>query len=628
MYRVLLVDDEESVLKVLKTSIDWLALGVDTPVTAADGVQALEAMERSPFHLLIADIKMPRMGGLELIRRVRQLYPETRCILLTAYSEFDYAKEAIRLGVENYLLKPVQKEELESTVQNAMANLYSHRGNGGNLLYENILHRWLAGAISGEELSERAGVLGLNLFLPQYCAVGILKRRQDSSTALFRSACLEQLGRQYEVYHCWNERGIFVLILGGRLLGRMELEHQLRALAGQLDAAVHALVAVGSAVTDPQALHLSYSMVCDMAELADPAQPDVILSLQADTHSLDADSLIEDLRSFCYGAPGAKDSHALASQLYWSVPYKDAASCLQHLLYAYLRVKSGEFPGSENVQEQLPEHFMSRLSAASGEEAAHLLAVALDWMRAGSINQMAADLQQMIARVYDYELRRKEAELQELQAKFNPHFLYNTLEIFRARCYENGDEETAELIAQTAANFRGLIGSRNFIPMQEELSASKRYIALGRARHDDGVEVQYDIDTGVLQYGIIRNVFQPLIENYFEHGYDSGNAEENFIHIRGRLAADGLILFEVEDNGYGMDPARMAQMNERLQAPIRTEQESYGLKNLHQRLRLFYGEPCGLTLCPRAEGRGLRIEVRVRQMKCEDAAQPSAPPAP
>ena len=247
---------------------------------------------------------------------------------------------------------------------------------------------------------------------------------------------------------------------------------------------------------------------------------------------------------------------------------------------------------------------------------------------AGSINQMAADLQKMIARVYDYELRRKEAELQELQAKFNPHFLYNTLEIFRARCYENGDEETAELIAQTAANFRGLIGSRNFIPMQEELSASKRYIALGRARHDDGVEVQYDIDTEVLQYGIIRNVFQPLIENYFEHGYDSGNAEENFIHIRGRLAADGLILFEVEDNGYGMDPARMAQMNERLQAPIRTEQESYGLKNLHQRLRLFYGEPCGLTLCPRAEGRGLRIEVRVRQMKCEDAAQPSAPPAP
>lgn len=237
---------------------------------------------------------------------------------------------------------------------------------------------------------------------------------------------------------------------------------------------------------------------------------------------------------------------------------------------------------------------------------------------AGSINQMAADLQQMIERVYDYELRRKEAELQELQAKFNPHFLYNTLEIFRARCYEHGDEETADLIAQTAANFRSLIGSRNFVPMQEELNASKRYLTLGRARHDDEVEVEYDIDTEVLQFGIIRNVFQPLIENYFEHGYDSEN-EENFIRIRGRLTGDGLILFEVEDNGQGMTAEEIERLNERLQAPIRTEQESYGLKNLHQRLRLFYGEPCGLVLCPRAGG-GLKIEVRVRQMKVEAAA--------
>lgn len=134
MYQVLLVDDEESVLKVLKTSIDWQAMGVETPMTAADGVQALEMMERTSFHLLITDIKMPRMGGLELIRRVRCLYPETRCILLTAYSEFDYAKEAIQLGVENYLLKPVQKEELENTVQSTMANLSGHPrafGRGG-----------------------------------------------------------------------------------------------------------------------------------------------------------------------------------------------------------------------------------------------------------------------------------------------------------------------------------------------------------------------------------------------------------------------------------------------------------------------------------------------------------------
>ena len=378
MYRVLLVDDEESVLKVLKTSIDWLALGVEAPVTASDGAQALEVMERAPFHLLITDIKMPRMGGLELIRRVRQLYPETRCILLTAYSEFDYAKEAIRLGVEAGV-----DLQLYDFPHDVWQGSLLHLVESGKLDEDqNILSRWLNGAISGEELSERAGVLGFNLFLPQYCAVGILKRSAACTSALFRSACLEQLARRYEVYHCWNDKGMFVLILGGRSLDRMELEEQLRVLARQQNAESQVLAAVGSVVTDPQALHLSYSLVCDVAELADPAQPDVVLSMQTDTRSMDADSLIEELRVFCYGAAQAKDSHAIAAQLYWSVPYKDAADCLHHLIYAYLRMWMGEFPDSTPPQEQLQARFAPRVQTAAGEEAVHLLAGALDWMRA------------------------------------------------------------------------------------------------------------------------------------------------------------------------------------------------------------------------------------------------------
>ena len=382
MYRVLLVDDEESVLKVLKTSIDWQALGVELPVTAADGIQALEMMEKEAFHLLITDIKMPRMGGLELIRRVRCLYPDIRCILLTAYSEFDYAKEAIRLGVENYLLKPVQKEELESTVQNAMTNLYRHRSTGENMLYDNILHRWLTGTISAEELCERAGVLGLNLYLPQYCVVGIAKRCKDSTSNLFRSTCLDHLNQSCEVYHCWNDKGLFILILGGRGLMRSGLEKELRILAQQQGAEDQVMAAIGGVVNDPQALHLSYSLVCDMMELADPNQTDVVLNLHADTHSADADQLIEDLRLFCYRELGGKDSHVIAAQLYWSVPYKDADECLHHMIYAYLRVLMSEFPEQENSQEQLYKRFGARSRETAGDEAVQLLGGAVEWMRA------------------------------------------------------------------------------------------------------------------------------------------------------------------------------------------------------------------------------------------------------
>ena len=105
MYTILLADDEESVLEVLRTGIGWQELGVGTLLSAMDGITALEQFERYRIDLLIADIRMPRMDGMELIRRVQTLSPDTHCILLTAYGESKYAQAAIRLGVEKDVYK-------------------------------------------------------------------------------------------------------------------------------------------------------------------------------------------------------------------------------------------------------------------------------------------------------------------------------------------------------------------------------------------------------------------------------------------------------------------------------------------------------------------------------------------
>lgn len=236
---------------------------------------------------------------------------------------------------------------------------------------------------------------------------------------------------------------------------------------------------------------------------------------------------------------------------------------------------------------------------------------------AESINEMARSLKENIDRAYFYELKQKEAELQELQAKFNPHFLYNSLELFRARCYQNDDPETAELIAQTASIFRGFIGSRTFIPVQEELAFSKRYLALFSARFDDNTQILYDIDTEVLQYGIIRNVFQPLIENYFAHGYDA-KREDNTILFRGYIQDEDSIVFEVKDNGMGIPPDRLTQLNASLHEPINSEKESYGLKNLHQRLSLYYGTGYGLTIYNNPD-QGVTVKMMIRRQKCSES---------
>ena len=236
---------------------------------------------------------------------------------------------------------------------------------------------------------------------------------------------------------------------------------------------------------------------------------------------------------------------------------------------------------------------------------------------ADAINVMAQSLKENIDRVYYYKLRQREAEMQELQSKFNPHFLYNSLEMFRARCYQNGDEETADLIAQTAAIFRGFINPRTFIPIQEELAFSKRYLSLFRARYGETLQILYDFDTEVLQYGIIRNVFQPLIENYFVHGIDTSK-KDNYIRFRGCIGSEDTILIVVEDNGLGMEPDKLQELNVSMEKPIVTEGESYGLKNLNQRLRLFYGANCGLRLHNNSSG-GLTQELVVGRWTVEDA---------
>ncbi len=238
---------------------------------------------------------------------------------------------------------------------------------------------------------------------------------------------------------------------------------------------------------------------------------------------------------------------------------------------------------------------------------------------AQSINKMAESLKENIDKAYYYQLKHKEAEMQELQAKFNPHFLYNSLDVFRARCYENGDDETAELIAQTASVFRGFIGAQTFIPLQQELAFSQRYLAVYRARHNDAMQILYDIDKEVLQYGIIRNVLQPLIENYFAHGFDPSR-QDNILQFRGYIRDEDTYVLTVEDNGFGMEDDALQALNAHLQEPIATEQESYGLKNLHQRIQLYYGSKCGLVIRKNPTG-GLIAELCVLRKKPEEDSE-------
>lgn len=105
MYKILLVEDIDLIRRDILEMIDWAACGYQITADVRNGEQGLSAYRKEPADIVITDIKMPIMDGLEMIRQIKRLNPHTQFILLTAYEEFDYAKQAMAMGIHSYLLK-------------------------------------------------------------------------------------------------------------------------------------------------------------------------------------------------------------------------------------------------------------------------------------------------------------------------------------------------------------------------------------------------------------------------------------------------------------------------------------------------------------------------------------------
>lgn len=125
MFKVFIVDDEPYIRNGLKKIINWEKLGFELSGQAENGVQAFKKISKCRPNLIVTDIKMPAMNGLELIKKVNEeLGNEFKFIVLSGYDEFEYAKEAMKYGVKNYLLKPIEEEELKDIVKEIYHELY------------------------------------------------------------------------------------------------------------------------------------------------------------------------------------------------------------------------------------------------------------------------------------------------------------------------------------------------------------------------------------------------------------------------------------------------------------------------------------------------------------------------
>ena len=209
MYRVVIADDESIIRKGLRELIEWDALRLEVFGEASDGDEALELIKLHKPHILITDIKMPRMDGIDLINAIKNLDLDTKIIIISAHSDYDFLKRAIALGVESYLLKPLDNDELTSNLKELVNNIEleilhsTQHYQGIELLKSSTLNRLVTNNISLREFKEKASFLDIPYDADQYiCAAYsidefLLKKfGDDEQTALYavHNMCAEIIG--------------------------------------------------------------------------------------------------------------------------------------------------------------------------------------------------------------------------------------------------------------------------------------------------------------------------------------------------------------------------------------------------------------------------------------------------
>jgi Response regulator containing CheY-like receiver domain and AraC-type DNA-binding domain len=140
MYKVLIVDDERLIREGIALTINWQELGLELSGTAQNGVEALKLIDKNQPDIVITDIKMPVMSGLELIDITRQKYPDINYIILSGYGEFELASKAMSYGVKHYILKPCSESKIMEVLKEVIADIKKSQNRDLVLSYDDIIN--------------------------------------------------------------------------------------------------------------------------------------------------------------------------------------------------------------------------------------------------------------------------------------------------------------------------------------------------------------------------------------------------------------------------------------------------------------------------------------------------------
>lgn len=193
LYSVLFVDDEEEVFQVIMKKLDWESMGFRIAGYARNGVEALEMAEELQIDVVMTDIQMPYMDGLTFCKKLKELYRKTKIIIFSGFDEFEYAREAIKIEAEEYILKPINAIELRQVFARIKTNLDQEMDEKRNIdklqeyyleslpvLQDNFLISLVDGRIGRDQIQKYAADYQVSLHGPCFVVTVIHISKPDS----------------------------------------------------------------------------------------------------------------------------------------------------------------------------------------------------------------------------------------------------------------------------------------------------------------------------------------------------------------------------------------------------------------------------------------------------------------
>ncbi len=234
------------------------------------------------------------------------------------------------------------------------------------------------------------------------------------------------------------------------------------------------------------------------------------------------------------------------------------------------------------------------------------------------LNQSITRLQEEKEKVKAEQLLKRQAELKALQSQINPHFLYNTLDSIHWMADQIDADDISRMTMALGSLFRtGLNKGDDIISIPNELENVKSYLTIQKMRYGERFCYQIDVDQQLLPLMTIKLILQPLVENAIYHGIKE-QAELGLITITGRLRENGQVVeFIIRDTGAGIQPLALELIERRLAEGTSSDCNGYGIYNVNERIRLYFGERYGLKF--RSElGQGTEVKLVIPAIRQEE----------